>query len=163
MPEHSDHRLILIDPTQPGEWRARLEAHLLRLDPASRQTRFFAPVSDRSIAAIMARAMPRALITFAPDGLIRGAAEIHDGEAPGMAEIAVSVEAPWQHRGIGAALTAEATRTAARLGYDDIRLMCLRRNLPMMRIAETLSARALPLADWALALFRFEPGPNAGA
>jgi GNAT superfamily N-acetyltransferase len=163
MPELSDYRHIVIDAGKPGNWRARLEAHLLRLDPASRQTRFFAPATDRSISALVARARPRALVTFEPDGQIRGAAEIHEGEAAGMAEIAVSVEAEWQHRGVGARLTAEATQLAARLGYDDIRLMCLRRNLPMMRIAKALSARALPLADWATALFRFEPGADGTA
>jgi GNAT superfamily N-acetyltransferase len=147
----------------------RLEAHLRRLDPEARQTRFFTPASDRSIAVLVAAARPCALVTFEPDGLIRGTAEIHPGEATGTAEIAVSVEAPWQHRGIGARLTSAATRTAAELGHADIRLMCQRRNLPMLQIARALSACALPLADWALALFRLDPaladapGPAAGA
>ncbi len=164
MPQKDDHRILIVDPGQPDHWRPRLEAHLLRLDPAARQTRFFAPITDRGIAMLVARSRPHALVTFEPDGLIRGVAEIHAGAAPGIAEVAVSVEGPWRNRRVGSWLTEAATRTAAGLGYRDIRMMCLRRNLPMMRIAQGLSASALPLADWALALFRFDfAAPEAGA
>lgn len=156
MPEHDPCLTILDTATHPG-WRTALAAHLSRLDPEARQLRFLAPLGDRGIAALVARMAPMALVQFAPDGLMRGVAEIHPGTAPGSAEIAVSVEAPWQHRGIGARLTEAARAEALRRGFTDIRLTCLRRNLPMIRIARRLSARALPITDWALALFRIDP------
>ena len=149
--------LTILDPAADDAWRDALRAHLTRLDPAARQSRFLAPLGERGIAALVARATPVALVVFAPDGHLRGCAELHPGEAAGSAEIAVSVEAPWQHRGIGARLTETARAEALRRGFTDIRLTCLRRNLPMMRIARRLSATALPLPDWALALFRLDP------
>lgn len=158
----ADVRLRIIDPVQDTGWRSRLEAHLLRLDPESRQMRFLSPIGDRGISALVARAAPLALVLFEPDGEIRGCAEVHPGEAPGEAEIAVEVEAPWQGRGIGARLTEVATQEAARRGLSDIRLMCLKRNTRMVRIARSLSARAMPLADWALTLFRFDPPVGPG-
>lgn len=160
MPDR-DPCLSILDTTADDGWRAELAAHLSRLDPAARQLRFMAPLGDRGIAALVARAAPVALVRFMPDGVLRGCAEIHPGDTPGSAEIAVSLEAPWQHRGIGAQLTEAARAEALRRGLSDIRLTCLRRNLPMMRIARRMSATALPLTDWALALFRLDP-PSGG-
>ncbi|MGY6410600.1 MAG: N-acetyltransferase family protein [Alkalilacustris sp.] len=151
----------VIDPGGGPGWRRHLLDHLKRLDPEAQRLRFMGAVSAAGIAAHVARADPLALVVFAPDGAWRGCAELHPGETADAAEIAVSVETAWQNRGIGAALTAEAGRQARRLGRGDVRLTCLRHNTPMMRIARHLSARALPLADWALALFRLEmPDPS---
>lgn len=156
MPESAPLLTVIDTAAHPG-WRAALAAHLSRLDPEARQLRFLVPLGDRGIAALVAGSAAVALVQFAPDGVMRGCAEIHPGNAPGSAEIAVSLEAPWQHRGIGARLTEAARAEALRRGFTDIRLTCLRRNLPMMRIARRLSARALPITDWALALFRIDP------
>ncbi len=154
-------KLQVIDPDRMPGWRGNLLEHLMRLDPEARRLRFMGAVGPGGIAAHVARASPLALVVHAPDGLWRGCAELHPGDSPDSAEIAVSVEGAWQNRGIGAALTAEAGRQARRLGRSDIRLTCLRHNTPMMQIARHLSARAVPLADWALALFRLEmPDPS---
>lgn len=164
MPRIGKLRLRIIDPAATTDWRDRLRDHYLRLDPESRLSRFMTPVSDRGLAALVERAAPVLLVLFEPDGEVRGCAEVHLGDGPGTAEIAVSVEAPWQSQGVGARLTAMARRAAWACGFDDVRLMCLRRNERMVRIARALSARALPLADWALALFRFDglgQGPGA--
>ncbi len=151
----------VIDPDRMAGWREHLLEHLLRLDPDARRLRFMGSVGDAGIRAHVARARPLVLVVHAPAGIWRGCAELHPGEDPDRAEIAVSVEPGWQNRGIGAALTAEAGRQARRLGRPDVRMVCERRNTPMMRIARTLSARALPLADWALALFRLDiPDPT---
>ena len=154
--------LTILDTAGDEDWRSALHAHFTRLDPAARQTRFLAPLGDRGLAALVARTAPVALVAFAPDGLLRGCAELHPGNTAGSAEIAVSVEAAWQHRGVGARLTEAARAEALRRGFTEIRLTCLRSNLPMMRIAKRQSARAMPLADWALALFRLDPLPSPG-
>jgi GNAT superfamily N-acetyltransferase len=143
-------------------WRPALLGHLMRLDAESRRMRFLSPAGDAAIAAHVAAAQPVALVLFRPDGVLRGCAEVHPGARPGMAEVALSLEPDWQSHGHGRALTEAATRLAGKLGFSDIRLTCLRQNIRMMRIARGLSAYRLPVADWALALFRFDPAP-AGA
>ena len=148
--------LQVIDPARDPEWRGRLLEHLLRLDPDERRLRFLGTTGEAGIRAHAARAAPLALVVFAPAGIWRGCAELHPGDGPASAEIAVSVEHPWQHRGIGAALTSEASRQAQRAGRSDVRMTCLRQNTHMMQIAHKLSANTLPLPDWALALFRLE-------
>ncbi|MBK5927703.1 GNAT family N-acetyltransferase [Rhodobaculum claviforme] len=148
--------LSVIDPDRVVNWRSILLEHLLRLDTEARRLRFFGSVSDAGIHAHVARAQPLALVVHAPDGRVRGCAEVHPGGTPGSAEIAVSVEGPWRNQGVGAALTSAAHREARAAGLTDIRLTCLRQNTPMMHIARSLHARALPLADWALALFRLD-------
>lgn len=160
MLDHDDIRLRTVVPSGDERWRVAWQHHLLRLDPESRQSRFLAPAKDPTIRAYIATARPVALIVADAGGVMRGCAELHPGEGPGMVEIAVSVETDWQSRGLGHVLTAEATRQAARMGFADIRLTCLRQNLRMMRIARRLSAYRLPVADWALALFRFYPVPE---
>jgi len=156
--QETTERLRIIDARGDEGWRPRLEAHLLRLDAEARQMRFFSPIGDRGIRALVAGWSPLALVVHEPDGEIRGCAEILPGAAPGSAEVAVEVERAWQGRGIGARLTEAAMCEAARRGLSDVRLMCLRQNTPMLRIARALPLRALPLADWALALFRLETG-----
>lgn len=152
----TDPAFRVIDLAGTPDWRVGLAAHLLRLDPEERRTRFLASIGEAGIRAHAARADPLALVVFAPDGVWRGVAELYRGAGPGVAEIAVSVEHGWQNRGFGATLTARATQLARAAGLWDVRLICLRRNLPMLRIAEKLAAHALPVADWALALFRLE-------
>lgn len=153
--------LRTIEPGAQDDWRPAWKDHLLRLDPDSRRSRFLAPANDLMIGAYVAAARPAALVLGEVGGVLRGCAEIHAAGPPGMAEISVSVEPEWQSRGLGRRLTAEARAQAARMGFSDIRLTCLRQNIPMMRIARALSACRLPVADWALALFRFDPAPGA--
>ncbi len=152
--DHSD--MHVVDPDRTPGWRAGLLGHLLRLDPEQRRTRFLGTIDEAGLRAHVARSAPLALVVFAPDGIVRGCAEVHRSFVPGEAEVAVSVETGWQNRGVGAALTTQATRVAQRAGLPDVRLICLRRNVPMLRIAQKLAAHALPMADWALALFRVE-------
>ena len=151
----------VIDPRRMPGWRRDLLDHLKRLDPEAQRLRFMGVVGTAGISAHVARADPLALVVYAPDGIWRGCAELHPGDTPDSAEIAVSVEGAWQNRGVGAALTAAAGREGRRRGCRDVRLTCLRHNIPMMHIAQRMSLRALPLADWALALFRLEmPDPS---
>ncbi|MGY6633796.1 MAG: GNAT family N-acetyltransferase [Alkalilacustris sp.] len=146
----------VLDPSSTPRWRALLLAHYLRLDAEARRLRFFTTMSDAALRAHVARMQPLALVVYQPDGQWRGSAEVYSGDQPGTGEIAVSVEAPWQNRGLGAALTGRARDAARDSGLADVRLICLRRNGAMLGVARKLQAHALPLADWALALFRLE-------
>ena len=146
----------ILDPERTPEWREMVLAHWLRLDPDARRLRFFGAMADSALCTLAARSRPLQLVVHVPDGRVRGCAEVHPGDIRGTAEIAVSVEADWQNRGVGAMLTATAHAAATAAGFDDVRMVCLRRNTAMMRVARKLSAHALPLADWALALFRLK-------
>lgn len=88
--------------------RHELRAHLLRLGPEERLSRFCTPASDRFIHAYCDRADPLRMIAVGcfVDGTLRGVAElIRTRDAwPAEAEVALSVERPFQDRGIGGAL-----------------------------------------------------------
>ncbi|HUF88224.1 MAG TPA: GNAT family N-acetyltransferase [Thermohalobaculum sp.] len=96
---------------------AALRAHLLRLGPDERLMRFCIPASDRLIHAYCDRVDPLRTIALGcfVDGTLRGVAELIQlsGDWPMSAELALSVERPFQDRGIGGDLM-DKTLTIAR-------------------------------------------------
>jgi GNAT superfamily N-acetyltransferase len=80
--------------------------HLLRLDAESRRNRFGGAVSDEFIGryAESSTLSGAVIYGFFVDGVLRGAAELRLLEHAGDAEAALSVEKPWQSRGVGTAL-----------------------------------------------------------
>jgi len=110
--------------------------HLLRLDRASRWSRFAAAVDDRAIDAHCLRllAARASLIGIVVDGELRGAGEIVPHASGFRADAAFSIETPWRGRGFGRALMAGAVDRARELGLSELILDASERNEPMLRM-----------------------------
>src|SRR5690349_18263753 len=91
----------------PGE-ADRYRDHLLRLDRDDRYARFCGIRSDGAIGGFCAALDWHTAVVIGcfVQGTLRAAAELRTDPVrwPGEGELAISVEAAWQNRGIGAAL-----------------------------------------------------------
>ena len=96
---------------------AKYRDHMLRLDPASRRSRFGGGVSDDFIRGYvnLSVSLDAVVHGFFVGGVMRGGAELRPLGArfPRQAEAAISVEKPWQSHGVGSALI-RCTLLAAR-------------------------------------------------
>lgn len=122
----------------------RYRDHLLRLDKASRRSRFGGAVSDDRIrqhvdGSIMLDAV---IHGFFVDGVLRGAAELRPTGArfSGEAEAAFSVEQPWQSHGVGSELLARTLLVARNRGIKFLRMHCLAENRRMQQLARKFDA-----------------------
>lgn len=118
--------------------------HLLRLSPASRHDRFNGFTDDAFLASYAARCFSSGatVLAFVVDGVIRGAAELHDCR-PGShaaAEIAFSVEDTLQQRGVGAALFACLIARARALGCEVLHVTTHSQNVAMKTLARKFGA-----------------------
>jgi GNAT superfamily N-acetyltransferase len=118
--------------------------HLLRLDRASRRSRFGGAVSDDVITrhAELAFGMGHVVHGFFADGILRGAAELNAFAAPltGEAEAALSIEQPWQSHGVGSALLERTLLAARNRGIAFLHLECLAENARMQQLAGKFDA-----------------------
>ena len=115
---------------------AKYRDHMLRLDPASRRSRFGGGVSDDFIRGYvnLSVSLDAVVHGFFVGGVMRGAAELRPLGArfPRQAEAAISVEKPWQ-------------KSRRRLGADSLHLA--RRAQPQLpTAAHGLSGREPPHA-----------------
>jgi GNAT superfamily N-acetyltransferase len=122
-------------PTDLPEFRA----HLLRLSPDDRQSRFWASVTDRAIADYCTRIdwLHTIVIGCFDDGALRGAAELRFEEMrlASRAEIAITVEGTVQGQGIGTDLLGQLIVIARNRGLKSLIMLCLLDNRRMQRIA----------------------------
>ncbi|HWL30509.1 MAG TPA: GNAT family N-acetyltransferase [Xanthobacteraceae bacterium] len=123
---------------------ARYRDHLLRLDAESRHGRFGGGVSDDFIRDYVDRTfgLSAAIHGFFADGVLRGAAELRP-LGPGFghdAEVAISIEAPWQSHGIGSALLDRTLLVARNRGIRTLHMACLASNRRMRDLARKFSA-----------------------
>lgn len=119
--------------------------HLLRLDPVSRRDRFNGVTDDEFVAAYAERCFHDGptVVAYVEQDAVRGAAELHEC-LPGhreSAEIAFSVEAHLQHRGIGSRLFERLIARAVALGYHDLRVTTHPQNEAMKALARKFGAR----------------------
>jgi GNAT superfamily N-acetyltransferase len=118
--------------------------HLLRLDSASRHSRFGDGVSDDFVRefAGLSFSLDAVLHGFFVDGVIRGAAELSRSGAPfsRQAEAAISVEKPWQSHGVGTALLRRTLLTARNRCYRLLQMACLAENRRMQQLARKFDA-----------------------
>jgi RimJ/RimL family protein N-acetyltransferase len=125
------------------QWRLR--DHLLRLAPEDRRRRFFAGVSDATIAAHCRRIdwLTAIVIGVFEDGTLRGAAELRleTGNLPLQAELALSVETDWQNRGVGTELVRRALLAAGNRGVVSLQMICLAENQRVQNIARKHTSR----------------------
>jgi RimJ/RimL family protein N-acetyltransferase len=121
----------------------QLRRHLLALSPAERRMRFQGMVSDAVIERRCRRIdwFRTVAIGWWVTGRLRGVAEVYFDRSlwPHEAEIAVTVETPWQGRGIGTELTRRAVMVARNRGAARVVMLCLVENAPMRRIAGKLT------------------------
>lgn len=119
-----------------------LAAHLLRLSPEDRRTRFHGALHDDAINAYVARIdWRRAYVFGAIVGTeLRGVAELIV-ESDSRGEIAVSVEPHFRHDGLGRLLVIAAMLAARRLGLRQLLLTYQHGNTPMVTLARDLGAR----------------------
>ena len=118
--------------------------HLLRLDGASRHSRFGGGVSDDFIGNFvdLSLSLDAVVHGFFIDGVMRGAAELRQLGAsfPGQAEAAISVEKPWQSHGVGSVLLRRTLLAARNRGYRQLHMACLAENRRMQQLARKFDA-----------------------
>jgi GNAT superfamily N-acetyltransferase len=118
--------------------------HVLRLDSASRHSRFGGGVSDEFIRNYvdLSISLDTVVHGFFVDGVMRGAAELrHLGtRLPRQGEAAISVEKPWQSHGVGSALLRRTLLTARNRGFQLLHMACLADNRRMQQLARKFDA-----------------------
>ncbi|HUF45824.1 MAG TPA: GNAT family N-acetyltransferase [Aestuariivirgaceae bacterium] len=134
---------MIVRKLTPWEWEA-LRAHLLRLGPEERRMRFCRPVSDAAIHAYCDRIdRPRTTILGCfIDGALRAVAELIliPDEWPMNAEIALSVEKPFQRQGIGGRLLGQVLLVARNRLIRTVHLISLSENEAMQHLAREFGA-----------------------
>ena len=122
----------------------RYREHLLRLDKASRRSRFGGAVSDETVRrhADLAFGMGHVVHGFFADGILRGAAELRTfaGALAREAEAAFSIEQRWQSHGVGSALLERTLLAARNRGIKFLHLECLADNARMQQLARKFDA-----------------------
>jgi GNAT superfamily N-acetyltransferase len=118
--------------------------HLLRLDAESRRNRFGGAVADELILAYVETAMQIDTVMhgFLVDGTLRGVAELKPfgADFPGEAEVAFSIEKPWQSHGVGSALLERTLLAARNRGIKLVHMTCLVDNARMQQLARKFEA-----------------------
>ena len=118
--------------------------HLLRLDAASRRSRFGGGVSDEFITEYVSLSLGLEAVIhgFFVEGTLRGAAELRPlGSAfADEAEVAFSVETPWQGHGIGSALLDRTLLAARNRAIKFLHMACLADNRRMQELARKFDA-----------------------
>lgn len=130
--------MTTIRPLLPSELPL-VRAHYLRLEREDRSLRFCGQVGDAAIEGHCdgldwSRAY---LIGCFVEGALRGVAELQLERPllPRFAELAVSVEKPWQKRGLGTRLLRRALVIARNRNVPKLIMLCLLDNVPMQQIA----------------------------
>ncbi len=118
--------------------------HLLRLDAESRCSRFGGAIDDELIRRYAATALRPGTVMhgFLIEGILRGVAELKPiGTAvPTEAEVAFSIERPWQSHGVGSVLLERTLLAARNRGIKRIHMTCLADNARMQQLARKYAA-----------------------
>jgi GNAT superfamily N-acetyltransferase len=119
--------------------RDQVRDHLLRLDAEDRHLRFGGHASAGYIAAYFARLNWSLMLGYVVAGQVRGVGELRlIGAASREAELAVSVERPFQNRGVGSALLRRLVIAARNRLIVRIHMVCLIENGRAVRMARRL-------------------------
>ena len=123
---------------------AKYRDHMLRLDPASRRSRFGGGVSDDFIRGYvnLSVSLDAVVHGFFVGGVMRGGAELRPLGArfPRQAEAAISVEKPWQSHGVGSALIRCTLLAARNRNFRLLHMACLAENRRMQQLARKFDA-----------------------
>ena len=115
--------------------------HLLRLDEDSRSARFAARISDNTVRRYCADIDWRntRIVGYFQDGILRAAVEVLGFNSPSsVAELAFSVEAPFQDKRIGTNLMVRARTFLRDRGVTRSQVFCLLTNRRMRCLASEL-------------------------
>jgi GNAT superfamily N-acetyltransferase len=121
-----------------------LREHLLRLDPESRHDRFNGYIDEGFITGYAAKCATDGtiIIAYIEDGVVRGAAELHQPDLSNpLPEIAFSVEAGVRRKGVGSILFTKLIVKARSLGYDSLRITTGSQNQAMRALAHKFGAK----------------------
>lgn len=122
-----------------------LREHLLRLDRESRRDRFNGSLDDNFLARYAMQCVNDGtiIIAYFEDGVVRGAAELHQPDlTPGsQPEIAFSVESCVRRQGVGSILFTKLIEKAHALGYENLRITTGAQNDAMRALANKFGAR----------------------
>lgn len=128
-------------------WRGEqddLEHHLLRLASEDRRMRFCRNANDSFIRSYCDRIdWPRTTVLgYFTDGALRGVCELVQAENkwPKAAELALTVEEPFQNRGIGTELLQKALVMARNRFIGTVYMICLLENKRMRQVAQNCGA-----------------------
>lgn len=118
--------------------RPEIETHFRSLDPQSLRLRFGVPMPHSTMRAYTAEIFRDSAIVFGafPDSHLRGLGELRPmRDTPRAAETALTVELPWQNRGIGDALLSRLIVAARNRGFTQVQMLCLATNQRMRHLA----------------------------
>lgn len=119
--------------------------HLLRLDRDSRRDRFNGTLSDAWVAAYAERSVRdgTVILAYFEDGLVRGAAELHQADLTPNSEpeIAFSVESCMRRKGVGSQLFTQVIAKARSMGYKKLRITTGAQNDAMRALANKFGAK----------------------
>lgn len=148
-----------------GADREQLAGHLARLSPTDRRTRFFHQMSDEAVRRYAERIDWKTafLVGAYVDGELRGAGELVPEGEEGRAEIAVTVERDWRHASLGRILVAALLVVAEQQGMRSVKLVFLRENAAMRKLAKDIAARVNSTAGISEAEVTLTPGLAARA
>ncbi len=118
--------------------------HLLRLDRDSRRDRFNGSLCDDWVANYAERSVHdgTVILAYFEDGLVRGAAELHQADLVNVEpEVAFSVETCMRRKGVGSALFTQLIAKARSMGYKKLRVTTGSQNDAMRALAGKFGAR----------------------
>jgi GNAT superfamily N-acetyltransferase len=122
----------------------RYRDHLLRLDMDSRHSRFGGAIADEFIERYVTTTFGLSALVhgYFVDGVLRGAAELRPlGPAfTREAEVAFSIERPWQSHGVGSTLLDRTLLAARNRGIKTLHMACLANNRRMQELARKFDA-----------------------
>lgn len=123
-------------PVFPFE-RGEYLAHLRRLSPEDRRSRFHALVDDAALGRHAAQALSGRgrVIGWRSDDVLRAAAEVALAPGGETVESAFEVEEGFRGKGVGTALVGAALLWARNRGARRLIVHTTRRNVPMLRAA----------------------------
>jgi GNAT superfamily N-acetyltransferase len=146
----SQGRIRRLWPSDAAAYRA----HLLRLEPEARYSRFCTVAADKIVVQHVNTCFGGDTLVFGffVDGKIRGAAELHllvsaTALRAREAETAFSVEKAWRHSGLGSALIERLILAASSRGLRSLLLSCLPQNFAMQSLAKKYGATFAYEAD----------------
>lgn len=119
--------------------RPEIVTHFNNLDEDSLISRFGAPIHPQRLQTYIDGMLGTAALVFGafPDSQLRGVGELRPvpDSKTSVAEAALSVERPWQDKGIGDAILSRMITVARNRGIREIHMLCLTTNQKMRYLA----------------------------